>query len=204
MTRFHSVAVLSACLLLPASMALAQAANRDPAKVEAGTYTLDPDHTQVEFGVMHLGFTPYYGRFSDASGKLVLSPHNPAESKLEVTIPAASISTTSDKLTGELKGADWLDAQKFPDITFRSTQVTPSGAGTAKVTGNLTLHGVTRPVTLDVKLVGSGTNPLDKHYTVGFSATGQISRSEFGVTKYVPLIGDELKLTLSGAFEQQS
>jgi polyisoprenoid-binding protein YceI len=185
-------------------MALAQAANRDPAKVEAGTYTLDPDHTQVEFGVMHLGFTPYYGRFSDASGKLVLSPHNPAESKLEVTIPAASISTTSDKLTGELKGADWLDAQKFPDITFRSTQVTPSGAGTAKVTGNLTLHGVTRPVTLDVKLVGSGTNPLDKHYTVGFSATGQISRSEFGVTKYVPLIGDELKLTLSGAFEQQS
>ncbi len=203
MARLHWAAFLGTACLLYAGVAGAEGVDRDPAKVEPGTYTLDPDHTQVEFGVMHLGLTPYYGRFSGASGTLVLSPRNPGESKLDVSIPTASVSTTSEKLNGELKSDDWLDAQKYPAVTFRSSKVTPSGGGNAKVAGDLTLHGVTRPVTLDVQFIGAGPNPLNKHYTVGFSATGQISRSEFGVTKYVPLIGDTVKITLSGAFEHQ-
>ena len=203
MIRFLPATVLAASIAGAATLALAQAADREPAEVEAGTYAVDPNHTQIGFGVMHMGFTPYYGRFSNPSGTLVLSPKVPADSKLDVTIPAATISTTSDKLDGELKGQQWLDVAKYPHVIFRSTKIVPTSKDAAKVTGDLTLHGVTRPVTLDVHFVGAGVNPLDKAYTVGFRATGEISRSEFDVKTYVPLIGDAVQITLSGAFERQ-
>ena len=203
MIRFLSATVLAASIAGAPALALGQAPDRDPAKVEAGTYAMDPNHTQIGFGVMHMGFTPYYGRFSNPSGTLVLSPKVPADSKLDVIIPAATISTTSDKLDGELKGQQWLDVAKYPQVTFRSTKIVPTSKDAAKVTGDLTLHGVTKPVTLDVHFVGAGVNPLDKAYTVGFQATGEISRSDFDVKTYVPLIGDAVQITLSGAFERQ-
>lgn len=183
--------------------ALAQVANHEPSKVEAGSYVVEPTHTQVGFGVSHMGFTTYYGHFSNASGTLELTPKDPAGSKLSVTVPTASVDTTSEKLDGELKSEQWFDAAKYPTISFVSTQIVPSGDGEAKVMGNLTMHGVTRPVTFDAKFVGAGTNPLDKKYTVGFAITGVVSRSEFGVKTYVPLIGDEVAITISGAFEKQ-
>jgi polyisoprenoid-binding protein YceI len=102
----------------------------------------------------------------------------------------------------QLVGAEAC-AVKCVRLTFVSTKVAPAGKDKAKVTGDLTLHGVTKPVTLDVSLVGAGTNPLNKKVTVGFEATGTIKRSEFGVKTYVPLIGDELHLTIAGAFERQ-
>ncbi|KAA0121164.1 polyisoprenoid-binding protein [Methylobacterium sp. P1-11] len=176
---------------------------RDPAQIQAGTYAVDPGHTQVGWRVSHMGFSNYAGGFSDVSGTLELQPKNPSAAKLSVKIPVASVTTTSAKLTDELKGDQWLDAAKFPDMTFVSTKVAPEGKDRAKVTGNLTLHGVTKPVTLDVTLVGAGVNPLSKKYTVGFEATGTLKRSEFGVKTYVPLIGDELHLTIAGAFEKQ-
>ena len=201
MTR---VPLLPAALVLALSgTALAQVASHEPSQVEAGSYAVDPAHTQVGFGVSHMGFTTYYGHFADASGTLELTPKNPAGSKLSVSVPTASVSTTSDKLDGELKGDQWFDAAKYPTITFASTQIVASGRGEAKVTGNLTMHGVTRPVTFDAKFVGAGTNPLDKKYTVGFAITGLVNRSDFGVKTYVPLIGDEVAITISGAFEKQ-
>lgn len=187
-----------------AAPAFAQnAATRDPAQIQAGTYAVDPGHTQAGFTVSHMGFSNYSGGFSDVSGTLELQPKNPAASVLKIKIPVASVATTSAKLTGELKGEQWLDAGKYPDMTFVSTKVTPEGKDRAKVTGDLTLHGVTKPVTLDVALVGAGVNPLSKKYTVGFEAKGTLKRSDFGVKTYVPLIGDELHLTLAGAFERQ-
>ncbi|URD35638.1 YceI family protein [Methylobacterium tardum] len=190
--------------LLVATPVLAQTPpTRDPAQIQAGTYAVDPGHTQVGWRVSHMGFSNYAGGFSDVSGTLELQPKNPAAAKLSVKIPVASVTTTSAKLTDELKGDQWLDAAKFPDMTFVSTKVAPAGKDHAKVTGDLTLHGVTKPVTLDVTLVGAGVNPLSKKYTVGFEATGTLKRSEFGVKTYVPLIGDELHLTIAGAFEKQ-
>lgn len=183
--------------------ALAQVANHEPSQVEAGSYAVEPTHTQVGFGVSHMGFTTYYGHFSNASGTLELTPKDPAGSKLSVSVPTASVDTTSEKLDHELKGDQWFDAAKYPTISFVSTQIVPSGPGEAKVTGELTMHGVTKPVTFDAKFVGAGTNPLDKKYTVGFAITGVVSRSEFGVKTYVPLIGDEVAITISGAFEKQ-
>ena len=191
-----------ALALFAGTPALAQA-TRDPAQIQSGTYAVDPGHTQVGWRVSHMGFSNYAGGFSDVSGSLTLDPKNPAASKLAVKVPVASVTTTSAKLTGELKGDQWLDAGKYPDMTFVSTKVAPAGKDHAKVTGDLTLHGVTKPVTLDVTLVGAGANPLSKKYTVGFEASGTLKRSEFGVKTYVPLIGDELHLTIAGAFERQ-
>ena len=195
-------ATLAAALVL-AGPALAQTApTRDAAQIPAGTYAVDPGHTQVGWRVSHMGFSNYAGGFSNVSGTLDLQPKTPAGSKLSIRIPVASVTTTSDKLTGELKGDQWLDAGKYPEMTFVSTKVTPEGKDRAKVAGDLTLHGVTKPVTLDVTLVGAGTNPLSKKFTVGFEATGTLNRSEFGVKTYVPLIGDTLHLTIAGAFER--
>lgn len=200
-TLLASTVALTMALAAPA---LSQTPpTRDPAQIQAGTYAVDPGHTQVGWKVSHMGFSNYYGSFSDVSGSLTLDPKNPAQSKLAIKIPVSSVATTSDKLTGELKSEQWLDASKFPDMTFVSTKVTPDGKDKATVAGNLTLHGVTKPVTLDVTLVGAGANPLNKKYTVGFEATGTLKRSEFGVKTYVPLIGDDLHLTIAGAFERQ-
>ena len=178
-------------------------ASHDPAKVESGTYRIDPTHTQVLFSVSHLGFSTYYGEFSDASGTLTLDAGKPSNSSVEIHVPVRSITTTSGKLTRELKGSDWLDAAADPEMVFRSTKVTPTGGGIATIDGDLTLHGVTRPILLRATLVGAGVNPLDHRYTVGFNLVGTIRRSDFGVRLYVPLIGDDVTLTIASAFEKQ-
>lgn len=112
--------------------------------------------------------------------------------------------SSSGKLDEELRGAEWFDAARFPDVRFQSASVTPTGPDTARIAGNLTLHGVTRPVVLTARFVGAGRNPVDGSYDAGFSATATIKRSEFGVTKYIPLVGDEVALTISGAFARKS
>ncbi len=195
-------------LLAAASAAAASAqppagpADHDPAHVRAGSYKVEPEHTQIGFTVSHMGFSDYSGRFTGVAGSLALDPKAPAGARLDVTAPVASVSTTSAKLDDELRGPDWLDAGRFPTVRFRSTRVAPDGPGRARIEGELTLHGVTRPVVLQARFVGAGVNPLSKAYTVGFQATGTFSRSAFGVKTYVPLIGDAVTLTLAGAFEK--
>ena len=121
---------------------------------------------------------------------------------VSISVPVASVSTTSPKLDGELKSADWLDAAHYPTMVFRSETVTPTGATTADVTGTLTLHGVTKMLTLHATFVGAGVNVLDSKETVGFQLSGMVKRSDFGVTKYVPLVSDEVTLMISAAFEK--
>ena len=179
----------------------ALAVTTDPAQVRAGSYSLEPTHTRVLFAVNHMGFTTWYGQFTGAAGTLSLDPKHPAASQLSVTVPVASVSTSNATLDGELKAADWLDAAKYPTMTFKADKVVLAGRQGARVTGALTLHGVTRPVTLNVTFNGAGVNVLDHAYTVGFEVAGHIKRSDFGVTKYVPLVGDDVSLIISAAFE---
>ncbi|NHN84209.1 polyisoprenoid-binding protein [Acetobacter musti] len=174
-----------------------------PATVPSSVYTADPAHTQVVFSVLHMGFTDYTGLFSDAAGTLTLDPAHIADAKLNVSIGIGSVQTTSARLTGELNGTDWLDAAKYPKATFVSSKVTPTATGSAEIEGILTLHGVSRPVTLNATFIGGGVNPMDKAWTVGFEGTTTIRRSEFGVSKYVPLVGDEVTLRIAAAFEKQ-
>lgn len=199
----RTLTLLSAALLAAASLPALAQGSHTPADVQAGEFTVDPNHTQIGFTVSHMGFSNFSGRLSGVSGTLSLAGGDHAASKLSVSVPANSFSTPVDKLNGELVSADWFDATKFPTITFTSTKVTSTGPDSATIEGNLTMHGVTKPITLSAKFIGVGANPMSKAYTVGFDATGTVKRSEFGVTKYVPVIGDDVELTLHGAFEKK-
>jgi len=169
--------------------------------VKPGTYQIEPYHTQVVFSVSHFGFTNFSGIFAGASGTLQLNPAQLGESKLDLSIAVQSITTTVSILTQELKGEQWLDVAKFPTATFVSRKIVRTGSASARVTGDLTLHGVTRPEVLDVRLVGAGSNPLSKAYTVGFEATGTIRRGDFGIKMDLPAVGDDVALRIAGAFE---
>jgi polyisoprenoid-binding protein YceI len=178
-------------------------ATSDPAKVEGGSFAVEPNHTIVGFGVSHMGFSTYYGNFTHVAGNLHLETPNPAASLIEVHIPVNSLYVPSDALAKELKSSAWLDSEKYPEIVFKSTQVIQTSPTEAQVTGDFTLHGVTKPVTLSVKFHGSGRNPLTQKYTVGFDATARIKRSDFDVKSYLPMIGDDLDVTIAAVFERQ-
>jgi polyisoprenoid-binding protein YceI len=202
-------ALMPVCLLtlsLAACSTLAAAAwsppTRDPARLEPGTYAVEPSHTQVLFSVLHLGFTNFYGVFSGASGTLAFDPGDIPHMHLSVRVPVASVFTTSAKLDEELKGADWLNAGKYPDMSFQSTSIKQTGADAADVTGDLTLHGVTRPIMLHAVFNGAGPNLLTHKETLGFQVTGNLQRSDFGVSTYVPLVSDDVTLTIAAAFEK--
>lgn len=192
--------MLAAACLAPAA-AEAQV-TKNPTSVFGGTYHVEPQHTEILFAVSHLGFTSYYGLFSGASGTLNLVPQDPARSSFSISVPTASVMAPSSKLVEELKGPGWLNAASYPTISLQSTKITPTGNGQAEITGNLTLHGVTRPITMTATFNGAGVNPIDHKYTVGFTAVGTLNRSQFGVSKYVPLVGDGVTVTISAAFEK--
>lgn len=121
-----------------------------------------------------------------------------------MTIPASSIKTNNDKLTEHLRGKDFFDVEKFPTLNFTSTAVKPTGKTTADIAGNITVHGVTRPVILKASFVGQGMNPMTKAATVGFTATTAIKRSDFGISYGVPMVSDEVELKITTAFEQKA
>lgn len=196
-------AALAAAFVVTPALVLAQSAMTTPAAVQAGTYGVEPYHTRVLFAVSHLGFSTWYGEFTGASGSLTLDPAKLGESHVDIAVPAASISTSNAKLDDELKGDKWFDVAKYDMIRFRSTRITRTGANSADIAGNLTLHGVTRPVVLKARFNAAGVNPLDKAYTVGFEVSGDIKRSDFGVTTYVPMVGDDVHLIISAAFEKK-
>jgi polyisoprenoid-binding protein YceI len=186
-----------------AGAAHAQATNSDFKAVQAGDYVVETHHTRVLFSVAHMGFSTWYGDFAGVKGTARINPADPSADALDVVIPTASVLTTNETLDDELKSPDWFDAAKYPTITFKSRRFTVTGPAKGQVTGVLTFHGVTRPVTLDVSFNGSGANPMTKTYTTGFEVSGKIRRSDFGVAKYVPIVGDDVTLIISAAFEKK-
>lgn len=197
--KFVSIA---AALLAATAPALLTAQTTAPQNVQAGTYKVESHHTLARFSVNHFGFNDFFGTIVNATGTLTFNPKALAATKLDVTLPVDGIATTNATLDGELKSADWFDAAAYPTMRFVSQKVEQTGARTARITGALTMHGVTRPLVLNATLGGAGVNPMDKAYTVGFSAHGTIKRSDFGVTKYVPMVSDEVQIDLTAAFEK--
>lgn len=202
MKRIFASAFLAASFIVSAPI-IAQQANSNAAQVQGGQYALDRSHTLVRFTVDHFGISEFFGTLPGATGTLSLDPKAISATKLDVTVPVATVSTTNKTLDEELTGAEWLDAAKYPMMRFVSTKVVKTGANAADVTGNLTLHGVTRPVTLKATFKAAAVNPMNKSYTLGFNATGVIKRTEFGVSKYAPLVSDETTLSITAAFEKQ-
>lgn len=176
----------------------------DPSRVTAGTYATDPNHTLVGWRVNHMGFNDYFGQFGDVKGTLVLDPAKPAQSKLDVTIPIASLTTVNANLTKHLSGPDFFDAAKFPEARFVSTSVKVTGTK-AVITGTLTIKGITKPITLDASFVGAGKGvpQAGGKETVGFHATGKLNRGDYGMGYGLPLVPDPVQLDLTAAFEKQ-
>lgn len=197
------LASLTAGLALPAFAQSAGAPTTDLAQVEGGHFAVDKSHAKIIFSTTHFGFSTYYGIFTDFDAKLDFDPKAPAKSALDVTINTDGIDTTNPKLDAHLKSPDFFDAAKFPTATFKATKIDVTGKTTGTITGDLTLHGVTKPVTLKATFNGGGVNPLSKAYVLGFNATGTIKRTEFGITTYAPLVGDDVELTISAEFDRQ-
>lgn len=179
----------------------------DPARITGGEYTVDAGHTLIGWRVNHFGFNDYFGIFGDATGTLVMDPANPGAAKVDITIPISKVTTASAGLTDHLlrPGKDGGDPDFFgpspADARFVSTSVAVDGM-TAQITGNLTLNGTTKPVTLDTKFTGAGANPFNKKETVGFEATTMIKRSDFDVNYGIPFVSDEVQLDITVAFEK--
>jgi polyisoprenoid-binding protein YceI len=161
------------------------------------TYKLDPSHTMVLFSWNHFGYSNPTADFGLGEGTLVFDEQHPANSSVEVTLPLANLDTHVPALDEHLKKPDFLGADKYPVVTFKSTAVQPLGGNKFKVSGNLTVHGVTKPVVLAATLNKVGPHPMTKAQAIGFDATASIKRSDFGVGAYVPNVSDELSIRIT-------
>ncbi|MEX1827814.1 YceI family protein [Luteibacter sp. CQ10] len=161
------------------------------------TYKLDPTHTMVLFSWNHFGFSNPSADLNNVDGTLVYDEKDPTKATVEATFKLADLDTFVPKLDEHLKSKDFFDAAQYPTITFKSTKVATAGKDKLKVTGDLTVHGVTKPVTLDATLNKIGPHPMMKVQTVGFDATATLKRSDFGVGAYVPNVSDEIKIRIT-------
>ena len=199
-------------LIVLSTFATAQApttapGSRNPAAVSGGSYEVDPGHTLVTWTLDHMGFSPYTGIFGNVTGSLVLDPKRPSQARVDVRIPVSKVVTASAGLTEHLlrAGKDGAKPDFFGpnagEARFVSTSVLATGQK-AKIRGQLTLNGITRPVTLDATFYGAGKMPaaMGGQENVGFRATGAIMRSQFGLTTGIPLVGDRVGLDISAAF----
>lgn len=178
------------------------------AAAEQTTWTVDPVHSHVGFSVRHF-LTPVAGQFTDVTGTVVYDTENPANSTVDVTVQAASIDTHNEQRDGHLRSEDFFHAEQYPTLSFKSKRVAKLGDDLA-VTGDLTIRGVTRPVTLDVALVFDGEHPFAAfmpdmagvHYA-GFSARGRVLRSDFGLDRGVPLVSDWIEIVIETEMKRQ-
>lgn len=168
----------------------------------AETYRLEKSHADLLFSIDHAGFTRKYGSFRDFDATLLYDAAKLDNSKVEVTVKTGSLDTGWPERDAHTKGAEFLDATKYPEIRFVSTKIVPAKNQELRIEGDLTLHGVTKPVSLTAKLNKAGPNPFNKLPTLGFSATGSLQRSDFGMAAGIPLIGDTVTITLEVEFKQ--
>lgn len=176
----------------PATAPAAQAAD-----VTAGTYSFDQDHSHIVFGYNHMGFSTSTGLIRGVTGTITLDPANPAQSSVKASFPLSAMLTVSPQLD-EHKFSDDLFKGESPstEVTFASTSVEPTGDTTAKVMGDLTLNGVTKPVTLDVTLMKAGEHPMAKVPAVGFEATTTLKRTDYNLGAFVPAVADEVQVSI--------
>jgi len=206
MKRFMTRTAVAA--LLAGGLALGGIASADDhalsEKVSAGTYQMDKSHGYVTFSYSHFGLSNPQISFKDVDANITFDPENPAASSVNVTIAANSIDSDVAVFNDHLNSENWFDTAKFPEITFVSTSLTQDAADSAEgtLTGDLTIKGITKPVTLDVTLLGAMEHPLSKKDTLGINATTTVLRSEFDMGAYGQAVSDEVTITISGEFNK--
>lgn len=162
----------------------------------ADTYRIDPAHTSVLLKANHIGFSNVYLKVRDVEGEFVFDKEKPEKSSVTVTMKADSIDGFHEKFNEHLHSADFFQTDAYPIITFASTGIEVTGENTAKITGDLTIKGLTQPATLNVTLNKAGQNPFSSDYRAGFSGTATIKRSDYGITYALPAVADEVGIVL--------
>jgi polyisoprenoid-binding protein YceI len=182
-------------LITAASMVAAAAA-------QAGTWTIDPNHSAAQFSVRHLGVSTVRGAFTKVSGSAVFDASDPSKTTLEATIDASSVDTRVEMRDNDLRSPNFLDVQKYPAITFRAKQTKAAGPGKLEITGDLTIHGVTKEVVLDVDGPTAAIKDPKGNQRIGASATTRINRKDYGVNGAPGIAGDEISITIDAELTQ--
>ena len=185
-----TVAGLSALSPADPQTADTQATNTQATEI----YKVDPVHTTAIFRIKHLGVTYFYGRFNETTGSFTLNTENPSEMSFDVQIKTQSVDTNATGRNNHLKSADFFNAKQFPTISFKSKSVQSSGENTYTVSGDMTLHGVTKPVTVQMEFVGRGDKGPRFGYRAGFDVTFTIKRSDYGMNYMQEMLGDEVRI----------
>lgn len=188
---------------LAASFVPTQHQKYDAAELKSGTYVLDIRHSSLHMSFDHMGFSTTVARFDAFDATLEFDKDNPGSAFLSVRIDPSSVNTNYGELDGLLTGEDFFDAEKYPEITFVSDQVYFLGDREGQVPGRLTIHGQTREVVLDISFYGGAKNWISGDYTLGFAATTTINRSDFNLSRLLPLTGDEVRIEINAEFRRE-
>lgn len=201
--RSFPLAAAGAVLLSACAQLITPDVSTEAGALRAGAYRLDPDHATLLFKLDHLGFSTYVGRFNEFDASLDFDESDPKAARLEARVATASIDVGNPDFEETLRGAAWFDTETFPEARFVSTSIEITGENAGRVTGDFTLMGETRPVTLDVTFNGGARNLLTRRYTLGFAASGAFSRSAFGLDNFAPAVGDVVTLEIHAEFQRQ-
>lgn len=200
---FILVVTFSACGDVVASEGGADSAGAtsvDLTAAPSGTYRTDPHHAYIVFSYNHMGYSRPQIRWRNWTGALNWNAEDPSASTLNVEIDANSIDTAVEELDKNLKSGNYFDVAHYPKITFTSTSVERTGESTGKLTGDLTIKGVTKPVTFNVVINRAADDDFAKAYKLGFSGTAMVSRSDFGMNAFVPLVSDAVQIDVEAEF----
>lgn len=188
------------CLLGACAQLVMPEADRELAQLPAGNYRLDPDHTRVLFKVDHLGISSYVGRFNDVDASLQYNPDMPEKSRLTATVAMDSLDVNDADFAETLTGCDWLCAEKYPQAVFETTANAEVDGNRLVFPGQLRFRGVTRDIRLTVNIRGGADNMLTGRYTIGFDAGLSFDRSNFGMDRYIPVVGDRVAIEVYAEF----
>ncbi|CAE6699964.1 Protein YceI [Paraburkholderia nemoris] len=196
-----SAALLTSMACTPLQV-LTHTVSQNEARVPPGRYDLDRDHCSITFDIDHFKYSRFTMRFDRRQGQLDWNEGGMDKSSVAITIDAASIDTNVPLLDKMVKSDSMLDVARYPELRFTSTHFGRTGESRGTLTGDLTIHGVTQPVTLDVTFNGFAPDPLTKKDTLGFSAEGHFSRAKFGLSTWYPAVGDDIHVRIQAEFEK--
>lgn len=205
LSNYRQVALVlfSSVVLVSCDRLITPDFNTEVAELRGGAYTLDKEHASLVWKIDHLGFSRYVGRFNDFDASLDFDPENVANSSLEVIIDTASLDVNNPSFADDLRGSDWFDVENFPQAVYRTTSLVETvSADTFVFEGDLTLLGTTAPVQMTVTFNGGARNFLTRRYTLGFTATAEFNRSDFGLDNMVAFgVGDDIQLEVHVEFQ---
>ncbi|WP_339065063.1 YceI family protein [Teredinibacter turnerae] len=199
---FFAFLIMSICFLSGCAQLITPRVETALVELRTGEYRLDPEHAALLFKVDHMGLSSFVGRFEKFDASLDFVPEQLADSRLDAVIDMASINVNSTEFADTLRGSDWFAVQTYPQAHFSTTSVASVEGNIVKFNGVLEFLGVKKPVMIDVNFRGGATNMLTAKYTIGFSAIAQFKRSEFGMDKYIPAVGDDVTIEVYAEFQR--